>query len=65
MAIMIEAIWPSYANIPNHIAENQGIDTKGMLRFVPRLFTAVREIYSSSYKFSATSSFGSSNCPSF
>jgi len=32
ITIMITAIWPSYANIKNHIAEGQGIDTKGMIR---------------------------------
>ena len=35
ITIMIEAIWPSYANIKNTIPANQGIDTKGMIRSVP------------------------------
>jgi NCS1 family nucleobase:cation symporter-1 len=33
ITIMLTAIWPSYANIPNTIPENQGIDTKGMVRY--------------------------------
>lgn len=32
--IMIEAIWPSYANIKNTIPESQGITSKGMIRYV-------------------------------
>lgn len=38
VTVMIEAIWPSYANIPNHIAADQGITTQGMIRFVLSLF---------------------------
>ncbi|THW90494.1 hypothetical protein D6D15_04518 [Aureobasidium pullulans] len=34
MEVLLTAIWPSYANIPNHIAAGQGIDTKGMCAFV-------------------------------
>lgn len=33
MTILLTAIWPSYANIPNHIAADEGIDTKGMVGF--------------------------------
>lgn len=33
ITIMLESIWPSYARIPNHIAANQGIDTKGMVSY--------------------------------
>lgn len=32
ITIMITAIWPSYANIPNHISLSQGITTQGMIR---------------------------------
>jgi nucleobase:cation symporter-1, NCS1 family len=31
--IMITAIWPSFANIKNHIPTSQGIDTQGMIRY--------------------------------
>ncbi|KAH6692881.1 permease for cytosine/purines, uracil, thiamine, allantoin-domain-containing protein [Leptodontidium sp. MPI-SDFR-AT-0119] len=31
--IMIEAIWPSYANIKNTIPESQGITSKGMISY--------------------------------
>lgn len=34
VTIMILAIWPSYANVPNHIPEEQGITTQGMIRYV-------------------------------
>ncbi|KAG0645599.1 putative permease [Hyphodiscus hymeniophilus] len=33
ITIMIEAIWPSYANIPNTISPSQGIDSKGMISY--------------------------------
>jgi NCS1 family nucleobase:cation symporter-1 len=33
ITIMITAIWPSYANIPNHISANQGITSQGMIRY--------------------------------
>ncbi|RFU30350.1 hypothetical protein B7463_g5996, partial [Scytalidium lignicola] len=33
MTIMIQAIWPSYGNIKNHIAESQGITTQGMISY--------------------------------
>ncbi|MAD86964.1 MAG: hypothetical protein CL912_28745 [Deltaproteobacteria bacterium] len=32
ITVMIEAIWPSYANIKNTIPESQGITSKGMVR---------------------------------
>jgi NCS1 family nucleobase:cation symporter-1 len=38
ITIMIEAIWPSYANIKNTIPASQGIDSKGMIRYVPEKF---------------------------
>jgi NCS1 family nucleobase:cation symporter-1 len=34
ITIMITAIWPSYANIQNHIPASQGISTQGMIRSV-------------------------------
>jgi len=34
MVVLLTAIWPSYANIPNHIPESQGISTGGMCGFV-------------------------------
>lgn len=34
VTVMIQSIWPSYGNIKDHIGENQGIDTKGMVRYV-------------------------------
>lgn len=34
MTVLLTAIWPSYANIPNHIPEDQGITTGGMIGFV-------------------------------
>lgn len=33
ITVMITAIWPSYANIPNHIGADQGITTQGMIRY--------------------------------
>ncbi|KAI5238648.1 hypothetical protein E4T43_07240 [Aureobasidium subglaciale] len=33
MEVLLTAIWPSYANIPNSISAGQGIDTKGMVSF--------------------------------
>lgn len=33
ITIMLTAIWPSYANIPNHIPDDQGITTKGMISY--------------------------------
>lgn len=32
VTVMIEAIWPSYAKVENHIASNMGITTQGMIR---------------------------------
>lgn len=39
LTVMIRAIWPSYKNIPNHIANNMGVTTSGMIRYTmcPRL----------------------------
>ncbi|KAK4499722.1 hypothetical protein PRZ48_010240 [Zasmidium cellare] len=34
MEVLLTAIWPSFANIPNHIGAGQGIDTKGMVAFL-------------------------------
>jgi NCS1 family nucleobase:cation symporter-1 len=34
MTVLLTAIWPSFANIPNHIPESQGITTGGMCGFV-------------------------------
>ncbi len=31
--VMITAIWPSFANLPNHIPESQGITTAQMVSF--------------------------------
>ena len=33
VAVLLTAIWPSYARIPNHIPEDQGITTGGMIAF--------------------------------
>ncbi|TVY39558.1 putative permease [Lachnellula cervina] len=33
ITVMITAIWPSYANIPNHIGADQGITTQGMISY--------------------------------
>lgn len=35
VTVMLEAIWPSYANLKNHIASNMGITTQGMIRSAP------------------------------
>lgn len=34
MTVLLTAIWPSYANIPNHIPEDEGITTGGMIGFL-------------------------------
>ncbi|CAK7200337.1 hypothetical protein SEUCBS139899_003028 [Sporothrix eucalyptigena] len=34
ITVMIQAIWPSYAKIPNHIATNMGVTTEGMISFL-------------------------------
>ncbi len=34
MTVLLTAIWPSYANIPNHIPASQGITTAGMCGFL-------------------------------
>ncbi|CAK7224800.1 hypothetical protein SBRCBS47491_005676 [Sporothrix bragantina] len=34
VTVMIQAIWPSYARIPNHINTNMGITTEGMISFL-------------------------------
>ncbi|KAJ5318451.1 hypothetical protein N7476_004871 [Penicillium atrosanguineum] len=34
MAVLLTAIWPSFANIPNHIPKDQGITTSGMVAFL-------------------------------
>lgn len=34
MSVLLTAIWPSFARIPNHIPESQGITTSGMIGFV-------------------------------
>ncbi|KAJ6008908.1 hypothetical protein N7522_003924 [Penicillium canescens] len=34
MAVLLTAIWPSFANIPNHIPEDEGITTSGMIAFL-------------------------------
>ena len=34
MAVLLEATWPSYANIKNTIPEDQGISTGGMIGFL-------------------------------
>jgi NCS1 family nucleobase:cation symporter-1 len=34
MSVLLTAIWPSFANIPNHIPADQGITTSGMCGFV-------------------------------
>lgn len=33
VTIMLSSIWPSYANIPNHIPTSQGITTNGMISY--------------------------------
>ena len=34
MTVLLTAIWPSFANIPNHIPAGEGITTNGMIGFV-------------------------------
>ncbi|KAI6091568.1 permease for cytosine/purines, uracil, thiamine, allantoin-domain-containing protein [Hypoxylon rubiginosum] len=34
VTVMIQAIWPSYARISNHIESNMGITTQGMISFL-------------------------------
>ena len=34
MAVLLSAIWPSFKNIPNQIAEGEGITTQGMIGFI-------------------------------
>jgi NCS1 family nucleobase:cation symporter-1 len=34
MTVLLTAIWPSFANIPNHIPLSEGITTSGMCGFV-------------------------------
>lgn len=34
MSVLLEATWPSFANIPNHIPEDEGITTGGMVGFL-------------------------------
>jgi NCS1 family nucleobase:cation symporter-1 len=34
MTVLLTAIWPSFAKIPNHIPESEGITTAGMCGFV-------------------------------
>ncbi|KAJ4362262.1 hypothetical protein N0V83_010355 [Neocucurbitaria cava] len=34
MTVLLTAIWPSFANIPNHIPDGEGIKTNGMIGFV-------------------------------
>jgi len=34
MSVLLTAIWPSFANIPNHIPLSEGITTSGMCGFV-------------------------------
>ena len=34
MTVLLTAIWPSFANIPNHIPASEGITTGGMCGFV-------------------------------
>ncbi|PVH76725.1 hypothetical protein DL98DRAFT_517709 [Cadophora sp. DSE1049] len=34
MSVLLTAIWPSFANIPNHIPDDQGISTSGMIGFL-------------------------------
>lgn len=34
MSVLLTAIWPSFKNIPNHIPDDQGISTSGMIGFV-------------------------------
>lgn len=34
MTVLLTAIWPSFKNIPNHIADDEGITTGGMIGFL-------------------------------
>lgn len=34
MSVLLTAIWPSFARIKNHIPEDEGISTSGMIGFV-------------------------------
>ena len=34
MVVLLTAIWPSFANIPNHIPASEGITTAGMIGFL-------------------------------
>ncbi|KAI6848501.1 uridine permease-like protein Fui1 [Hortaea werneckii] len=34
MNVLLTAIWPSFANLPNHIPEDQGITSAGMVAFL-------------------------------
>lgn len=34
MSVLLTAIWPSFANIPNHIPDSEGISTSGMIGFL-------------------------------
>lgn len=34
MSVLLTATWPSFANIPNHIPEDEGITTSGMVGFL-------------------------------
>jgi len=34
MEVLLTAIWPSFANIPNHIPASEGIYTNGMIGFL-------------------------------
>jgi NCS1 family nucleobase:cation symporter-1 len=34
MTVLLTAIWPSFANIPNHIPASEGITTAGMVGFL-------------------------------
>ena len=34
MTVLLTAIWPSFANIPNHIPDSEGITTAGMCGFL-------------------------------
>ncbi|KAL5114950.1 hypothetical protein ACEQ8H_007197 [Pleosporales sp. CAS-2024a] len=34
MEVLLTAIWPSFAHIPNHVLAGQGLDTKGFVAFL-------------------------------
>jgi nucleobase:cation symporter-1, NCS1 family len=34
MTVLLTAIWPSFKNIPNHIPEDEGITSAGMIGFL-------------------------------